>query len=61
MVPSPRCSSRRVLHHGCFPGPDSTLVQISANANDVRWDIPKGDPDYWPAGDRDNDGFACES
>ena len=28
---------------------------------DGRWDIPKGDPDYWPAGDRDNDGVACES
>jgi hypothetical protein len=28
---------------------------------DGRWDIPVGDPDYWPAGDRDNDGLACES
>lgn len=28
---------------------------------DGRYDIPQGDPDYWPAGDRDNDGIACES
>jgi hypothetical protein len=28
---------------------------------DGRWDIPSSDPDYWPAGDRDNDGIACES
>jgi hypothetical protein len=28
---------------------------------DGRYDIPKGDPDYWPGGDRDNDGVACES
>jgi hypothetical protein len=28
---------------------------------DGRYDIPKGDPDYWPAGDRDQDGIACES
>ena len=28
---------------------------------DGRWDIPQDDPDYWPAGDRDNDGIACES
>jgi Excalibur calcium-binding domain len=28
---------------------------------DGRYDIPKGDPDYWPAGDRDGDGIACES
>lgn len=29
--------------------------------NDGRWDIPKGDPDYWDGGDRDSDGIACES
>lgn len=23
--------------------------------------IPKGDPAYWPGGDRDDDGIACES
>jgi hypothetical protein len=28
---------------------------------DGRWNIPKGDPDYWAGGDRDNDGIACES
>jgi uncharacterized protein with LGFP repeats len=28
---------------------------------DGRYDIPKGDPDYWPGGDRDGDGIACES
>ena len=27
---------------------------------DGRYNIPKGDPDYWPGGDRDNDGLACE-
>jgi hypothetical protein len=28
---------------------------------DGRYDIPKGDPDYWAGGDRDDDGIACES
>jgi hypothetical protein len=28
---------------------------------DGRYDIPQGDPDYWPGGDRDHDGIACES
>jgi hypothetical protein len=28
---------------------------------DGRYDIPKGDPDYWSGGDRDGDGVACES
>lgn len=27
---------------------------------DGRYNIPQGDPDYWPGGDRDGDGFACE-
>lgn len=31
-----------------------------ANA-DGRYDIPQDDPDYWPGGDRDHDGVACES
>jgi hypothetical protein len=39
-------------------GPYANCTQAH---NDGRWDIPKGDPDYWPAGDRDNDGIACES
>ena len=28
---------------------------------DGRYDIPKGDSDYWSGGDRDGDGIACES
>ncbi|OBG21764.1 calcium-binding protein [Mycolicibacterium celeriflavum] len=24
-------------------------------------DIPEGDPAYWPDGDRDGDGYACDS
>lgn len=28
---------------------------------DGRYDIPQGDPDYWTGGDRDHDGYACES
>ncbi|MGN6337146.1 excalibur calcium-binding domain-containing protein [Mycobacterium sp.] len=27
---------------------------------DGRYNIPKGDPDYRPKLDRDNDGLACE-
>ena len=36
-------------------------ANCTAAHQDGRWDIPKGDPDYWPKGDRDNDGIACES
>ena len=25
------------------------------------YNIPKGDPAYWPGGDRDKDGYACDS
>ena len=25
------------------------------------FDIPKSDPAYWPDGDRDKDGYACDS
>jgi hypothetical protein len=28
---------------------------------DGRYDIPQDDPAYWPGGDRDGDGYACES
>lgn len=28
---------------------------------DGAYDIPESDPAYWPAGDRDQDGYACES
>jgi hypothetical protein len=27
---------------------------------DGRYNIPQDDPDYWEAGDRDGDGYACE-
>lgn len=39
-------------------GPYANCTQAKA---DGRYDIPQGDPDYWPAGDRDQDGIACES
>ncbi len=29
--------------------------------DDGRWDIPQDDPAYWDGGDRDHDGFACDS
>lgn len=28
---------------------------------DGRYDIPQGDNAYWSGGDRDGDGYACES
>jgi hypothetical protein len=28
---------------------------------DGRYDIPEGDDAYWSGGDRDGDGYACES
>lgn len=28
---------------------------------DGRTDIPESDPAYWPGGDRDQDGYACDS
>jgi len=46
-------SSRRILHEGCRRCPITTVVQNSARANNRRDDILKGDPDCWPAGDRD--------
>jgi excalibur calcium-binding domain-containing protein len=39
-------------------GPYANCTQAH---QDGRWDIPQDDPDYWPAGDRDHDGIACES
>ena len=39
-------------------GPYANCTQAH---KDGRYDIPKGDPDYWAGGDRDNDGVACES
>ncbi len=29
--------------------------------DDGRHDIPQNDPAYWDGGDRDHDGFACDS
>jgi hypothetical protein len=29
--------------------------------NDGRWDIPHDDLAYWDGGDRDHDGYACDS
>lgn len=41
------------------PGP------VYANCSQAREagvsNIPRGDPAYWPDGDRDGDGIACES
>jgi hypothetical protein len=36
-------------------------ANCTAAHQDGRYDIPKGDPDYWSKGDRDGDGIACES
>jgi hypothetical protein len=29
--------------------------------DDGRWDIPQSDDAYWEGGDRDDDGYACDS
>ena len=29
--------------------------------DDGRWDIPQDDAAYWDGGDRDHDGYACDS
>jgi Spy/CpxP family protein refolding chaperone len=39
-------------------GPYANCTQAHA---DGRSNIPQDDPDYWPGGDRDHDGIACES
>lgn len=39
-------------------GPYSNCTEAH---QDGRWDIPSSDPDYWDGGDRDGDGYACES
>ena len=39
-------------------GPYANCTQAHA---DGRYDIPQDDADYWPGGDRDHDGVACES
>ncbi|BBZ29482.1 calcium-binding protein [Mycolicibacterium madagascariense] len=40
---------------------DGPYKNCTAAHKDGRYDIPKGDPDYWSGGDRDGDGIACES
>jgi hypothetical protein len=40
---------------------DGPYANCTQAHKDARWDIPQGHPDYWPGGDRDNDGIACES
>jgi Excalibur calcium-binding domain len=40
------------------PGPVYRNCTEAHNAG--VYNIPKGDPAYWPDGDRDGDGFACE-
>jgi Excalibur calcium-binding domain len=40
---------------------DSPYANCTEAHNDGRWDILKGDDAYWTAGDRDQDGIACES
>ncbi|MCP9272970.1 excalibur calcium-binding domain-containing protein [Mycolicibacterium arenosum] len=39
-------------------GPYANCTQAKA---DGAYDIPQDDPNYWPGGDRDGDGIACES
>ena len=47
---------------GCGPASASGPYANCSEAHaDGRYDIPQGDPDYWPGGDRDHDGIACES
>ena len=41
--------------------PASKYANCTQAHKDGRSNIPKGDPDYWPGGDRDGDGIACES
>jgi hypothetical protein len=40
---------------------EGPYANCSAAHADGRYDIPQGDPDYWIDGDRDKDGFACDS
>ena len=40
---------------------ERTYANCTEAHKDGRYDIPQGDPDYWPGGDRDGDGIACES
>jgi hypothetical protein len=40
---------------------DGKYANCTEAHQDGRYDIPQSDPDYWPGGDRDKDGFACDS
>lgn len=40
---------------------DGPYANCTEAHNDGRWDIPQNDPDYWDDGDRDHDGYACDS
>lgn len=40
---------------------DRPYANCTEAHDDGRWDIPQDDPAYWDGGDRDNDGFACDS
>jgi len=47
---------------GAAPAASASQYKNCTEAHQAgRYDIPKGDPDYWPGGDRDDDGIACES
>lgn len=39
----------------------SPYESCSEAANDGVYNIPEGSDNYWPDGDRDDDGIACES
>jgi hypothetical protein len=40
---------------------DGKYANCTEAHQDGRYDIPQGDPDYWSGGDRDHDGYACDS
>jgi len=39
----------------------SSYESCSEAADDGVYNIPEGSDNYWPDGDRDDDGIACES
>lgn len=50
---------------GFAPAAQSSPGQVYDNCteahDDGRWDIPQSDDAYWEDGDRDGDGYACDS
>lgn len=40
---------------------DRPYANCTEAHDDGRYDIPESDPAYWDGGDRDHDGFACDS